>query len=47
MYVCIGRFSISVYVRVFVHSLSLEMCGYSYTLYVCQLKKNMNASIHF
>lgn len=38
MYVCIGCFSISVYVRVFVHSLSLEMCGYSYTLSVCQLK---------
>lgn len=37
MYVCIVCLYISVYVCVFVHSLSLEMCGYSYTLCVCQL----------
>lgn len=47
MYVCIVCLYISVYVCVFVHNPSLEMCGYSYTLCVCQLQESMNASTHF
>lgn len=39
MYVCIVCLYIYVYVCVFVHSLSLAMCGYSYTFYMPIMKR--------